>query len=73
MSGIMSTSCGQMGKNKAPCLKGMTLFYVVEVDGVEPTTPCLQSRCSSQLSYTPIVLMNFPVVCNGIAKVGKIF
>ena len=26
---------------------------VVEIDGFEPTTPCLQSRCSSQLSYTP--------------------
>ena len=26
----------------------------VEIVGVEPTTPCLQSRCSSQLSYTPI-------------------
>ena len=25
----------------------------MEVDGVEPTTLCLQSRCSSQLSYTP--------------------
>jgi hypothetical protein len=25
----------------------------VEVNGVEPMTPCLQSRCSSQLSYTP--------------------
>ena len=21
--------------------------------GIEPTTPCLQSRCSSQLSYVP--------------------
>ena len=21
--------------------------------GLEPTTPCLQSRCSSQLSYIP--------------------
>ena len=21
--------------------------------GLEPTTPCLQSRCSSQLSYVP--------------------
>ena len=21
--------------------------------GLEPTTPCLQSRCSSQLSYSP--------------------
>src|SRR5262245_50345868 len=22
--------------------------------GLEPTTPCLQSRCSSQLSYVPV-------------------
>ena len=29
------------------------LFGLVEIVGVEPTTPCLQSRCSSQLSYTP--------------------
>ena len=26
---------------------------LVEEMGLEPTTPCLQSRCSSQLSYTP--------------------
>ena len=32
---------------------------IVEIVGVEPTTPCLQSRCSSQLSYTPGVLKNF--------------
>ncbi len=25
----------------------------VEVNGIEPMTLCLQSRCSSQLSYTP--------------------
>ena len=25
----------------------------VELMGFEPTTPCLQSRCSSQLSYVP--------------------
>jgi hypothetical protein len=25
----------------------------VETIGFEPTTPCLQSRCSSQLSYVP--------------------
>ena len=31
---------------------------LVENKGVEPLTPCLQSRCSSQLSYTPIVLKN---------------
>ena len=30
---------------------------LVEVNGVEPMTPCLQSRCSSQLSYTPIDLV----------------
>ena len=28
---------------------------LVEIDGFEPTTLCLQSRCSSQLSYTPLV------------------
>ena len=27
---------------------------LVEIVGVEPTTLCLQSRCSSQLSYTPV-------------------
>src|SRR5207247_2264313 len=26
----------------------------VETMGLEPTTPCLQSRCSSQLSYVPV-------------------
>ena len=34
---------------------------IVEIVGVEPTTPCLQSRCSSQLSYTPRILKNFVV------------
>ena len=29
----------------------------VEIDGFEPTTLCLQSRCSSQLSYTPFVVL----------------
>ena len=34
----------------------MTLSgLVVEIVGVEPTTLCLQSRCSSQLSYTPVL------------------
>ena len=27
---------------------------MVEMMGLEPTTPCLQSRCSSQLSYIPL-------------------
>ena len=29
------------------------LQLLVETMGLEPTTPCLQSRCSSQLSYVP--------------------
>ena len=31
----------------------------VEIVGVEPTTLCLQSRCSSQLSYTPLLLLGW--------------
>jgi hypothetical protein len=27
---------------------------MVETQGLEPWTPCLQSRCSSQLSYVPL-------------------
>ena len=27
--------------------------HMVEAMGLEPTTSCLQSRCSSQLSYAP--------------------
>ena len=33
-------------------------FCFVEIVGVEPTTLCLQSRCSSQLSYTPKISKN---------------
>ena len=33
--------------------QAMTWTFVVETMGLEPTTPCLQSRCSSQLSYVP--------------------
>jgi hypothetical protein len=29
------------------------MYRIVEVNGVEPMTPCVQGRCSSQLSYTP--------------------
>jgi hypothetical protein len=29
----------------------------VETMGLEPTTPCLQSRCSSQLSYVPGIVL----------------
>jgi len=30
--------------------------YDVELRGFEPRTPCLQSRCSSQLSYSPFAV-----------------
>ena len=32
---------------------------MVETMGLEPTTPCLQSRCSSQLSYVPGVTTGY--------------
>ena len=34
-------------------LDGSRISLLVETMGLEPTTPCLQSRCSSQLSYVP--------------------
>ena len=48
LSGLELTSC-------FACLYFTSLFneLIVEIVGVEPTTLCLQSRCSSQLSYTP--------------------
>ena len=33
--------------------------------GLEPTTPCLQSRCSSQLSYSPVNFMLSHLVLTG--------
>jgi hypothetical protein len=33
-------------KPKSACSGGLRFEVVVEVDGIEPTTPCLQSRCS---------------------------
>ena len=42
-------------KSTLPQKKSPTIVeLLVEIVGVEPTTPCLQSRCSSQLSYTPV-------------------
>gem|GEM_PF-2688601 len=35
---------------------------MVETQGLEPWTPCLQSRCSSQLSYVPEKPMSWPFV-----------
>jgi site-specific DNA recombinase len=34
--------------------RGSNKDHLVELMGLEPTTPCLQSRCSSQLSYSPV-------------------
>ena len=31
-------------------------ILLVETMGLEPTTPGLQSRCSSRLSYVPVIL-----------------
>lgn len=31
------------------------MFSLVELEGFEPSTPCMPCKCSSQLSYTPIV------------------
>jgi Domain of unkown function (DUF1775) len=36
-----------------PRKKALVKWQDVETMGLEPTTPCLQSRCSSQLSYVP--------------------
>ena len=38
-------ACALTNWAMSPCL--------VEINGFEPLTPCLQGRCSSQLSYTP--------------------
>ena len=38
----------------------------MEIVGVEPTTLCLQSRCSSQLSYTPKFLFLLSVCGVGL-------
>ena len=45
------SGCKDLYQQKRP--DRLIRSIVVEIVGVEPTTPCLQSRCSSQLSYTP--------------------
>jgi hypothetical protein len=42
--------------------KSLTWTYMVEMMGLEPTTPCLQSRCSSQLSYIPGCQRNWRLI-----------
>ena len=45
--------------------KNLSLHRImVEPKGLEPSTSCLQSRCSSQLSYGPVV-PNSPVIYGG--------
>lgn len=34
-------------------LPSVSMGFLVETMGLEPTTPSLQRRCSSQLSYVP--------------------
>ena len=42
----------------------------VEIDGFEPTTLCLQSRCSSQLSYTPVFRFFLATAASGFTSSG---
>ena len=58
---VQDDKIGCVDDDKIACVQddrrdefAVTVFRAVEIDGFEPTTPCLQSRCSSQLSYTPI-------------------
>jgi hypothetical protein len=46
------------GSLDSPKLPVGHLLRRVETMGLEPTTPCLQSRCSSQLSYVPVVFQH---------------
>jgi hypothetical protein len=39
--------------------------------GLEPTTPCLQSRCSSQLSYAPGGALIVPAIAAGDELSGR--
>jgi hypothetical protein len=53
----MYTSLGNYSHEAKVSFNGANPSYVrfvVEVTGIEPATLCVQGRCSSQLSYTPI-------------------
>ena len=54
------TSAKNVKRRWCACKMGINLGskFVVEVIGFEPMTPCLQGRCSSQLSYTPTECSN---------------
>jgi hypothetical protein len=50
--------------------KSLTWAYLVEMMGLEPTTPCMQSRCSSQLSYIPGERATSAPACFSLAAGG---
>ena len=56
--GVFAES-GQSARLNRPVECALTCGNVVETMGFEPTTPCLQSRCSSQLSYVPETLPRY--------------
>jgi hypothetical protein len=46
-----------LGDSGTAAIGASAVRVVVETMGLEPTTPCLQSRCSSQLSYVPGIVL----------------
>ena len=46
----------QLAATVHPSVHDLKKKLSVELRGLEPRTPCLQSRCSSQLSYSPLSL-----------------
>lgn len=53
---------GQSSNRAATRARGDDVRGLVELAGIEPATPCLQSRCSSQLSYSPEELTDYPPI-----------
>ena len=41
---------------------------MVELKGFEPLTPCVQGKCSSQLSYSPIYIVINTLKCQFLNK-----
>ncbi len=52
--GIDTALANQKTKNRSSGrMCGSRMRELVEMSGIEPPTPSLRTRCSSQLSYTP--------------------
>src|SRR3954471_5375700 len=51
-------SCGHEESARRTRLNGLTLF--IGPAGLEPATPCLEGRCSIQLSYGPVRPVSLP-------------